>query len=153
MLTCPVPRADVGSANEGARLAIMAERPAVGRLWNRRWLLVLAYVVLIFVLSAQPGLYIPGPFELKDKIAHAAEYAGLSWLVHGAVRTSWPGAAGLRRVLPALLGVSLLGVADEIFQLSVPGRDSSVYDWVADTVGATIAQVWCVAREKRRGGA
>ena len=137
----------------GARLAIMAERATVGRVWNWRWLLVLAYVCLIFVLSAQPGLHIPGPFEFQDKIAHAAEYAGLSWLVHGAVRATWPGVRGVRRALLAVLAVSLLGVADEIFQRGVPGRDSSAYDWMADTLGASLAQWWSVAREQRRGAA
>jgi VanZ family protein len=134
-------------------LAIMAEHKDVGRLLNGRWLLVLLYVAVIFVLSAQPGLQLPGRFELKDKLAHALEYAGLSWLMFGAVRKSWPQAAASRRALLSMLAIALLGVADEIFQMSVPMRDSSAYDWVADMVGASLAQSWCVAREVWRGEA
>ncbi len=134
-------------------MATRIERMDDGRLSRKRWLFVLAYVALIFVLSAQPGLYIPGPFEYKDKIAHAIEYGGLSWLVHGAVRATWPGTPGGRRVLLAVLAISALGVADEVFQRGVPGRDSSPLDWMADTLGASLAQLLGLAREKRHGGA
>lgn len=131
----------------------MAERKDVGRLWNKRWLLVVLYVAVIFVLSAQPGLSLPGTFEFKDKVAHALEYAGLSWLVHGATRVSWPEVSVRRRVVGALVAIGLMGVADEIFQMSVPMRDSSPFDWLADMVGATLAQAVAALRETRRGGA
>jgi VanZ family protein len=134
-------------------LAIMTERKDVGRLMNRRWLLVVLYVAVIFVLSAQPGLSLPGTFELKDKLAHALEYAGLSWLMHGAVRQSWSHTTAARRALLTMFAIAFLGVADEIFQMSIPMRDSSVYDWIADILGASLAQSVAVAREVRRGGA
>jgi VanZ family protein len=134
-------------------LAIMAERKDDGQLMNGRWLLVALYVAVIFVLSAQPGLALPGTFELKDKLAHALEYAGLSWLMYGAVRASWPRATAARRVLLTMLTIALLGVGDEIFQMIVPLRDSSVYDWIADMVGASLAQSWCVTRDVWRGKA
>ncbi len=134
-------------------MAIRIERMVDRRLSRKRWLFVVAYVAMIFVLSAQPGLYIPGTFEYKDKIAHAIEYGGLSWLVHAAVRDTWPGTPGGRRALLAVVAISLLGVADEVFQRGVPGRDSSPFDWMADTLGASLAQLLGLAREKRRGGA
>ena len=56
------------------------------RLFRSRWLHVLAYVALIFTLSAQPGLHVPGTFEYRDKFAHVLEYGGLSSLVYRAVR-------------------------------------------------------------------
>ena len=134
-------------------MAIMAERKDEGELMNGRWLLVALYVAVIFVLSAQPGLALPGTFELKDKLAHALEYAGLSWLMYGAVRASWPRATAARRALLTMLTIAVLGVGDEIFQMIVPLRDSSVYDWIADMVGASLAQSWCVARDVWRGKA
>jgi hypothetical protein len=36
---------------------------------------------------------------------------------------------------------TLFGAGDEYFQSFVPGRDSSVYDWMADTSGVVLAQL------------
>lgn len=125
-----------------------------GRLFRARWLPVLAYVALIFTLSAQPGLHVPGTFEYRDKLAHVFEYGGLGWLAHRAVRDSWPAASATRRVLLTILAVSALGAIDEKFQAGVPGRDSSAYDWMADTIGATLAQglALALARSSERRG-
>ena len=131
----------------------MAERNAVDRLLTTRWLLVGLYVVVIFVLSAQPGLKVPGDFFLKDKIAHALEYAGLSLIMSWAVRGSWPMAPASRRVLWTLLAIACLGVADEVFQSTVPGRDSSPFDWMADMVGASLGQLLGYAAASRRRSA
>ena len=122
-----------------------------GRLLRSRWLHVFAYLALIFTLSAQPGLHVPGTFEYRDKLAHILEYGGLGWLVHRAAIHSWPAASSVRRVLLTIVAMSAVGACDEKFQAAIPGRDSSVYDWLADTVGASLAQAWCLAREKRGG--
>ena len=122
-----------------------------GRGARLRWVAVILCTALIFILSAQPGLAIPGTFEYRDKIAHMLEYAGLSWLVDRAARTTWPEVPALRRASIALLAISLLGVCDEVFQAGVPGRDSTVYDWMADTIGATLGQAWGLARGRRGG--
>jgi hypothetical protein len=130
----------------------MAERKDVGQLFNKRWLLVVAYVAIIFTLSAQPGLKVPGDFLLKDKVAHALEYSGLSLLMYGAVRASWPDVPAGRRVLLTLLAIAGLAVCDELFQRLIPNRDSSPFDWMADMVGALLLQLVCIAREQRRRG-
>ncbi len=122
-----------------------------GRLFRTRWFQVFAYVALIFTLSAQPGLHVPGTFEYRDKVAHILEYGGLGWLVYRAAIHSWPAVGSLRRVLLTILAVSAVGACDEKFQSFIPQRDSSVYDWMADTVGASLAQAWCLTREKRGG--
>ena len=124
-------------------------RLEVSRTRAVRWLAVAAYVAIIFVLSAQPGLSVPGTFELRDKFAHVAEYGGLSWLVERAARVTWPGAPAMRRALVAVLAISALGVLDEWFQSGVPGRDSTVYDWIADTAGAGLGQAWALWRARR----
>jgi hypothetical protein len=85
------------------------------------WAAVFLYVVLIFILSAQPGLNLPGEFEYRDKIAHTIEYGGLSWLVERAARATWPGAPGLKRALFAIFAISALGAADEVFPGRCPG--------------------------------
>ena len=114
-----------------------------------RWLLVIAYVALIFTLSSIPGLQIPGTFVYRDKVAHVLEYGGLGWLLWRAAAATWPAAAKPLRAALIVLAASALGAADEHYQAGIPGRDSSAYDWMADTVGASLAQVWCAAREKR----
>jgi VanZ family protein len=39
----------------------------------------------------------------------------------------------------AILIVSLFGITDEWHQSFVPGRSCDVYDWISDTLGATLA--------------
>ena len=116
----------------------------------RRWLAVAAYVALIFILSAQPGLTVPGTFEYRDKVAHVLEYGGLGMLVWLAARDTWPTQKPLNRAILVLLAISALGACDETFQAGVPGRESSAYDWLADTSGALLAQLWGLSREMRR---
>jgi VanZ family protein len=117
---------------------------------TRHWLYVAAYVALIFTLSAQPGLKIPGTWEYRDKVAHLSEYFGLGFLVWRAARATWPAQKPLNRALLVWLGCMALGAMDEKFQASIPGRDSSIYDWFADTGGALLAQLWGLSREMRR---
>jgi VanZ family protein len=123
------------------------------RLLRTRWLPVAVYVALIFSLSAQAGLTVPGTFEWRDKIAHTLEYGVLGFLVFRAARDTWPNAPVLRRMILAALAVATLGAIDEYFQAFVPGRDSTVYDWYADATGATLSQIICWALAKRREGA
>ena len=115
-----------------------------------RWLMVAGYVALIFFLSAQPYLTIPGTFEYRDKVAHVLEYGGLGVLVWLAARHTWLTQKPLNRAILVLLAVSALGACDEKFQSFVPGRESSAYDWLADTTGALLAQLWGLSREMRR---
>jgi VanZ family protein len=133
------------------RLANGFERADGGQRFRRYWLPVLAYVALIFTLSAQPGLHVPGEFEYRDKLAHLLEYGGLGWLTYRAARNTWPQAAFVRRALLAAVTVSALGASDELFQSRIPGRDSSVYDWAADSLGASLAQLLGLTLDKRRG--
>lgn len=105
------------------------------------WLPVAAYIVLIFTVSARPGLKPPGGFFGWDKLAHLLEYGILGFLLARALRSlprlATPLAAGL---LAVCLG-SMVGMVDELFQATVPGRDSSVFDWLADTLGLVVGQI------------
>ena len=115
-----------------------------------RWLTVAGYVAVIFLLSAQPGLHVPGTFVYRDKMAHFLEYGGLGTLVWLAARDTWPTLKPLNRALLVLLACMALGAIDERFQAGIPGRESSVYDWLADSTGALLAQLWGLSREMRR---
>ena len=92
--------------------------------------------LLIFNLSSEANP-LPGLTTLVwDKALHATEYAGLAFLVFRALRGE--GMRSGRAVVVALLATSAYGGSDEIHQYFVPGRDSEVSDWIADTVGGSI---------------
>jgi hypothetical protein len=103
------------------------------------WIPAIAYIGLIFGVSSIAGLSPPVPtFKLFDKAAHVVEFTGLALFLTVAFRGSLPAA---RRGAAALFVVALglaIGVLDEVYQLSVPGRSLEFLDWVADAVGVLI---------------
>lgn len=105
------------------------------------WAPVLFYVAIIFALSAQPNLKPPVDFENADKWCHMLEYGGLGILMARALRAT----ARLRLAVVAALVVVVIGAGiaagDEYFQSFIPGRDSSLYDWLADATGLLLAQM------------
>ena len=113
------------------------------------WVPVLLYITAILVVSAQPGLRPPPGLQLSDKVYHFAEYFGLGLLLVRALR------ATLRVRLPivaSLIAIAiglLMGISDELFQRMVPGRESSIFDVLADLTGVIMAQIvyLFVARE------
>ena len=108
----------------------------------------------IWVLSSQSTLPRPKGILGYDKLQHLLAYAVLA------------GTAGLwicpafwkRRPHAALCIVILTsaayGAIDEIHQYFVPGRDSNIWDWIADTLGALLGAAAMLAAlritEKRR---
>lgn len=121
------------------------------RLFARYWLPVLAYVSLIFVLSAQPRLHPPLQFMNSDKLMHVLEYGALGLLFARALRATLPGRSW---VFTSLLGLAVglgIGAGDEYFQSFIPGRDSTVLDWLADGTGLTFAHLayLALAREPK----
>lgn len=114
------------------------------------WLAVLGYLALIFGLSSLASLATPGSSGHVDKLAHLAEYGLLGALVVRAWFRTLPGRPVAWIVLTILVGITV-GALDELWQ-GQHGRDSSVADWVADTVGASLAALILV-RSRIRGGA
>ncbi|HUQ02825.1 MAG TPA: VanZ family protein [Kofleriaceae bacterium] len=104
-----------------------------------------ALMIALFALSAQSQLSVPGGFDFGDKIVHAAVYGLLAqFYALTAERSS-------RRVtLYAILGAVAYGVTDELHQSFVPGRDASVFDLVADAVGATLGALFIAWYSARR---
>jgi VanZ family protein len=89
-----------------------------------------AWAALIFVLSSIPDLGTGlGGWDLAlRKVAHAAEFAVLGFLLLRA----------LGRELPALaLGIAY-AVSDELHQHFVPGRQGSLLDVFIDAVGVAV---------------
>ena len=107
----------------------------------RFWLPVLVYVTIIYSLSAQPNLKPPIRFPNADKFYHLLEYFGLGVLLARALRATLRVRVPLFAAMMAL-GIGMtIGASDEIFQSFVPGRDSSVFDFAADSIGVMIAQL------------
>src|SRR5918994_3095206 len=96
----------------------------------RLWLPVVAWAALIFAFSSVPDLGTGlGGWDLAlRKIAHAAEYAVLGFLL---LRASG-------RVEPALgLGIAY-AISDEIHQHFVSGREGAPLDVAIDAVGVAV---------------
>lgn len=139
----------------------MEGRSALGR--PSRWIWALGPVVLyaaaIVALSSRTRLPEPGLLEAImrlfakspfaawfgfDKIEHFCEYALLGFLVARALRVlGLVGRGALALVMATTLAGAAFGATDELHQFFVPGRDSSIFDLLADTLGsATGATAW-----------
>lgn len=105
------------------------------RRWT--WLLPFALAAAITYLSHRPAL----PFGLHllqplDKLAHGLAFAVLAAAGEFAWRRNSRGSPLHRRQLGVLLAACAFGAFDEWHQSFVPGRDASLGDWAADTLGA-----------------
>lgn len=76
-----------------------------------------------------------------DKVAHFFYYGTMAFLLGHGVGRRW-------LWIPLVL-VPAVGALDEWHQLSVPGRDASFFDWLADELG-TVAFVYAYYRATRR---
>jgi VanZ family protein len=114
--------------------------------------MALAWAVVIYTLSSQPGLNVPPLFSGQDKLLHALVFGILGFLVAGALL---PAAQQTRRhhILMVVVLVAAYGVLDEIHQHFVPGRMPEVFDVLADVSGGLMG-VWLFTQSlhKRRLG-
>lgn len=110
------------------------------------WLPLVLWMALIFWLSCQPALPDPAdmlslPDDLINYPAHALEFAVLALLAWRA-RNSWaagrPASSSLSSLVHAGLFSAVYAASDEMHQWFVPGRESSLADWLADAVGIAI---------------
>ncbi len=102
-------------------------------------LLAIAWMGLIFYLSAQPNLSIPGKFWGRDKVMHALFFGVLAVFITLAMLEDKRTTAPWKILIAAVGVVAVYGLIDEIHQSSVPGRHMSWADWVADVTGGIVA--------------
>jgi VanZ family protein len=105
---------------------------------QRAWLWAppLAYMTLIYHLSAESN---PLPLlteHVWDKVLHFVEYSALGCLLYRAV--AGEGLALTPAVLFTLAATSVYGATDEFHQFFTPGRSVDVQDWMADTLGGAL---------------
>jgi VanZ family protein len=120
------------------------ERSPMELFWEF-WLPVLIYVSLVYAVSSMPHLRQPLAIVNGDKLIHALEYLVLGLLIARAMRASLRVGPPLFAAMIAIGLVVLVGCCDEFLQSFVPGRISSLYDVLADTVGGAFAQLVYVA--------
>jgi len=112
-----------------------------GTQWLLTWGYVIAWSVVIFMLSAQSNLQLPDSFPpSSDKVAHFWLYGVLGWLWSRAIRSTYPRWTTVAVVLSALAFTGLYGLSDEWHQLYVPGRCADLSDALADVVAAPWAE-------------
>ena len=96
----------------------------------RRGVLMAIWIVLA-ILTHIPVPQSAPDIRGIDKMIHLIAYFPLGLLLpHCRVR-------GCQRGGVCLLIIALYGIGDELFQIPV-GRTASVFDWVADVVGASL---------------
>ena len=90
----------------------------------------------IWFLSSQSTLpQVKGVFGW-DKLQHVLAYGALSFSIGlWFLPVFWERRQTLAVLLTTFIG-SAYGAIDEIHQYFVPGRSSSIWDWLADTIGS-----------------
>jgi VanZ family protein len=112
-----------------------------------RWLVVVLWMSVIFVLSSIPSLHVPFAHSydfLLRKLAHIGEYAVLTVVLSWAFQLY--SASSIRAWLLAALAAVLYGVSDEWHQSWILGRRGSFRDVGIDVVG--IAASFVLARRQ-----
>lgn len=118
----------------------------------RYWLPVVIYVGLIFTASSLHNVG-PSLFPNMDKVEHGLEYGLFGLLLGRAFRFTVGGKRGLWWAVGTALVGSAVGALDEFYQSFVPGRDSDIHDWMADSTAVLLAVLFTqlVSVVPRRG--
>jgi VanZ family protein len=105
----------------------------------KRWIPAVLYAIFILSLSSISGSKLQSPlFSDYDKILHGILYAGAYLAFYFAIRNP----------LLTLILVIAFAAFDEYYQSFIPGRYSSIYDWIADAIGATTFMILCLIYER-----
>jgi len=97
----------------------------------------LIYALLIFGLSSFSSLSTPElGLSFQDKLYHISEFAIFGFLIYRSLG-NWKRLKGYRYSLSLLIG-AFWGATDELHQYFVPGRDSSLWDFLADLLGLAV---------------
>lgn len=105
---------------------------------------LIIYCSFIYWLSSKTTLPTPKFYEHQDKIFHFGAYFIMGVLAWNFFSDYFFKTSVVMTL--SILFCSLYGVSDEWHQSFVSGRDSSVMDWVADTLGGVLAMGFIYAR-------
>jgi VanZ family protein len=111
----------------------------------------LVWTAIVFVFGGIPNPSPPLPLDFPiDKLEHVGAFGILQILTLRALRYELPGA--LPHAMPwiaALISV-VVGVALELYQLTVPNRSAELMDLVSDAIGAVLATIGMLLFESSR---
>ena len=116
-----------------------------------RCLPAIAYLGLIHALSSVEGRDLPSVVD--DRVAHFLEYFGLGVLLYLAASGFDKAGRSWLVVIAVVSFAAAWGAIDEFHQSFVPGRDSSVKDFMFDLAGATVSALvvrWLAWRKVHR---
>ena len=117
----------------------------------RFWFPVIVYSGIIYLGSSIPGKIAPSPIPYLDKMLHILEYAPFGFLIGRALFYT-----KFRRMEAEILVTAVIflcffhGLFDEYHQSFVLGRDSSLWDVLADTAGGFSGGIIFLFKQKRR---
>jgi len=115
-------------------------------------LLLIIYCGLIYYLSDQSRwiVSVPDLFDLQDKLIHASAYAVMAFIFWQAGK-AWMMRRGKIKwnflALICVLFCACYGLSDEWHQSFIEGRQASVFDWLADAMGALLLTIMLQKRE------
>ena len=93
-------------------------------------------MIAIFILSSIPGDQFPEiQFKLADKIVHFFIFGILGLLLARSINNTVNPFWNDRYILWSVLIGIVYGLVDEWHQMYIPGRYTSLSDWIADFLG------------------
>lgn len=106
----------------------------------------------IFFISHQPGISLVLPDIINiDKVAHMAVYGILAYSMIWALHPSGRRQSAHKLVMATICFCILYGISDEFHQSFIPGRYPSLYDVIADGLGAFIGSLcWLIWGRKKK---
>ena len=121
------------------------KRPPLAWMW---WIPAVVWAALIFYLSSKTSSELPKvDIPYLDKVVQFILFGSLALLTFSGFRFG-SGSRFWKAAALAFVIASAYGASDEIHQIWTPGRSSDVFDWVADTLGASGVFLTAVLRGK-----
>ena len=106
---------------------------------------------IIFYLSHQPGDFAPlPPFKGLDKLLHVIAYSSLAGAFLYGLQPFSNISNRFIIVFVVVFFCIFYGISDEFHQSFIPGRFSSIWDVLADGLGALLVVGWWLRREGER---
>lgn len=106
------------------------------------WFPVLVCMGSIFYFSSLPGSDVPDLFLFQDVVFHLLVYGVLAYFFSRALKNTYRGLRLSKAIYFSVLFGMIYGITDELHQLFVPGRLSSVSDVFIDSVGSFLGSLF-----------
>lgn len=119
----------------------------------RFWFPVVLYSGIIFYVSSLTKVPTPQNIPYSDKFCHVVEYSVFGFLLARALWNTKPTLDRSLLITLATVGAFMYGLSDEYHQSFVAGRESGLFDVLADTAGGFLGGLtytWILNFKKKR---